>query len=168
MPSRSSPLQPQPCETAWRRGLLVLDDDPAVRRHVCAIADRTGWAAIAAASFADGETLLGGENFDCIVTDLTVDGAPVAGFLRTLAELFCTAPVLLTGTGNRAHRFAAADFAWGIGLNACYPIGKPIVAAGLSGRLARIDERLQRGISGCCFRDCHWRKALEAPDVVTA
>lgn len=168
MPTRATPLRPEPCGQTWKRGLLVIDDDPAVCRTVCAIADRTGWAAVAAARFTDAETLLGTENFDCIITDLSVDGAPVAGFLRTLANLCYTAPVLLIGTGNRAHRFAAADFAWGLGLNTCYPIGKPLVAAGLSGRLARIGGRLQDGIVGCCFADCHWRKAVEAPDAISA
>ncbi|RAI44881.1 hypothetical protein [Rhodoplanes roseus] len=164
MATSSSALRPKPSPLPWRRGLLVLDDDPTLRRTVCAIADRAGWAAIGAATYVDGKALLGSENFDCILTDVVVEDIPVAGFLRALANIRYAAPILLTGAGNHAVRTAAADFAFGLGLNACYPVAKPIAASGLEGRLTRIGERLEGGITGCCFRDCFWRKLPGAPD----
>lgn len=164
MPTRSSPLRQQSTETLWRRGILVLDDDAAVRRTICAIADRAGWASITAPSFAEAEALLGAENFGCLVTDVTIEGLPVDGFLRTLADICYTAPVLLVGAGGPAVRSAAADLAYRLGLNTCHPIAKPIELATLAIRLSRIETRLQAGLTGCCSRDCHWRKAETAPD----
>jgi DNA-binding response OmpR family regulator len=161
VPTRSSPLRPQPTDTLWRRGILVLDDDAIARRTICAIADRAGWASITAPSFAEAESLLGTENFGCIVTDVTVEGIPVDGFLHTLADLCYTAPVLLVGAGGAALRNAAADLAFRLGLNICHPIAKPIELATLAIRLSRIDTRLQAGFTGCCSRDCHWHKAAE-------
>jgi DNA-binding response OmpR family regulator len=161
VPTRTSPLEPKPTDTLWRRGILVLDDDAAARRTICAIADRAGWASITAPSFSEAETLLGTENFGCIVTDVAVEGVPVDGFLHTLADLCYTAPVLLLGAGGAALRNAAADLAYRLGLNTCHPIAKPIELATLAIRLSRIDSRLQAGISGCCSRDCHWHRAAE-------
>ncbi|RAI33789.1 hypothetical protein CH340_11160 [Rhodoplanes serenus] len=143
--------------------MLVLDDEAAVRRTICAIADRAGWAAITATSFVDAETLLGVENFGSIVTDITIAHAPVEDFLRTLAEIGYTAPVLLTGAGDASRLGAVADFAYDLGLNTCFPIAKPLALATLASRLARIDSRIERGFAGCCFRDCHWRKVPLPP-----
>jgi DNA-binding response OmpR family regulator len=156
-------LHPEPLEVCWRKSLLVIDDDPASREVVCHLAESTGWVSTTASSFAEAEHILGEQDVDCVICDLSVGGTEVVNFLRDLAEAGHTLPVLIIGAGDREALDEAGDAAYGLGLNTCYPIAKPLATEKLAIRLARIQRRLCDGIDGCCHRDCYFRRLPQAP-----
>ncbi|EJW13580.1 hypothetical protein A33M_2830 [Rhodovulum sp. PH10] len=150
----ATPLHPTPTETLWRKAVLVLDDDPACRRTICAIADSVGWASLAAGSFDEAEILIGRRNVDCVVTDLSVGGVGVVRLFRAMALVHCTVPVVMVSAADPATARAAVSEGFRLGLSVCYPIAKPSGLATLAGRLARIERRLRQGNAECCHGDC--------------
>jgi DNA-binding NtrC family response regulator len=160
----AAPLHPEPLEVCWSTSLLVVDDDPAVKEIVCETADSVRWTSMTAATFAEAEQVLKEKEVSCIVCDVSIGEAGIGRFLRNLAAVGYTPPILIIGIGGDRALAEAADLGYHLGLNICYPIEKPLTSAKLAGRFERINKRLQDGIEGCCHRDCYWRRLAQAPD----
>ncbi|WP_380783297.1 sigma-54-dependent transcriptional regulator [Sphingomonas sp. R86520] len=102
-----------------QRLLLLIDDEPAQRRLVAALAARGGWRAIFAA---DGETAIAtlgtqdGMQLDAIVLDHWAPGADATSLIASLRERRPALPILmLTANGSVSHavsamRAGATDF----------------------------------------------------------
>ena len=102
-----------------QRLLLLIDDEPAQRRLVAALAARGGWRAILAA---DGETAIAtlgtqdGMQLDAIVLDHWAPGADATSLIASLRERRPALPILmLTANGSVSHavsamRAGATDF----------------------------------------------------------
>ncbi|MEG3163639.1 sigma-54 dependent transcriptional regulator [Sphingomonas sp. PB2P19] len=94
-----------------QRLLLLIDDEPAQRRLVAALAARNGWRAIFAA---DGEMAIAtlgtqdGMQLDAIVFDHWAPTADAGGVIAALRERRPALPILmLTANGSVAHAVAA-------------------------------------------------------------
>lgn len=157
-------LPPGAIELCWQKSLLVVDDDPIACESVSSVAQAQGWSTTGVATFDQAAERLKSHEFDCIVAETTLAGATLEPFLRGMAAHGDILPVLIVSAAPAAETAALADLGQSLGLNMCYPIGKPIPLATLTSRLTRIEERLRDGIDSCCHMDCHWRKSARAAD----
>ncbi|MFD2180678.1 response regulator [Rhodoplanes azumiensis] len=82
-------------EGAIRKTVLVIDDDITSRTIICRVADRTGFAAIGAASVEEAELLVGSHAFDLVTLDVVLGAATAHDMLESLARLAFDRPIVL-------------------------------------------------------------------------
>jgi PAS domain S-box-containing protein len=92
--------------------VLVVDDDPAVRRLVLHTLTTTGYYAIGAASAEDALPLLPQGDFDVALVDLDLPGRSGVDFLGEIPPALGIVPVLLTGTSDVRLAVAAMKLAF--------------------------------------------------------
>ncbi len=96
--------------------LLVVDDDPAVSRILCALLEQEGKEAVHVGSAEAGLAKLESQPVDVVITDLKMPGMDGMAFLETVRRRWPDIPVLmLTAHGTvplavEAMRHGAADF----------------------------------------------------------
>ncbi|WNO53584.1 sigma-54-dependent transcriptional regulator [Stakelama saccharophila] len=126
-----------------QRMLMLIDDEPAQRRLVAAIAARRGWRTVFAA---DGETALAtlgtqdGMSLDAVIIDTWLSDAETAALIRELRANRPLLPILIlsandsAATAVGAMRAGATDF-----------LVKPIAADRLLGALDAVLEDEAKG-----------------------
>jgi EAL domain-containing protein (putative c-di-GMP-specific phosphodiesterase class I) len=106
--------------------MLVIDDDLVQRTVISKIAKSLGYAVMAAATYAEAISCLREDNYDCIALDLSLGEHDGVEILRLLAELNCTAPiVVVSGYGERIIN-ATVRVAKSLGLNIADALTKPL------------------------------------------
>ncbi|MBX9796770.1 sigma-54 dependent transcriptional regulator [Sphingomonas sp.] len=102
-----------------QRLLMLIDDEPAQRRLVAALAARGGWRTVCADNAEMAVDMLGtadGLQLDCVLLDHFADEAAAAGLIAALRAARPSLPVLvMTANGSAQHavnamRAGAADF----------------------------------------------------------
>ena len=110
-----------PPEGAGRR-ILVVDDDPDIRRLLSMILAKAGYATAEAENGAAAQPLLLAEKFDAVLADLqmpVMDGIRFVTWLRSEAKL--KTPVVVF-TSSRSHQDVVKSY----GLGAVCLITKPL------------------------------------------
>jgi EAL domain-containing protein (putative c-di-GMP-specific phosphodiesterase class I)/CheY-like chemotaxis protein len=106
--------------------MLVVDDDLVQRTVISKIAKSLGYAVMEAGTYAEAISCLREDNFDCIALDLSLGEHDGVEILRLLAEINCTAPiVLVSGYGERIIN-ATVRVAKSLGLNVADALTKPL------------------------------------------
>ncbi|PZO89843.1 MAG: sigma-54-dependent Fis family transcriptional regulator [Sphingomonas sanxanigenens] len=138
------------------RLLLLVDDEPAQRRLVSAIAARAGWRTVFASDAEAAIATLGtqdGLSLDAILIDHAVPGGDLSGLIEALRERRPALPILtLTALNSvaiavEAMRAGATDF-----------LAKPIAPERL---LAALEAAVNNGASGGELR--HLSEKITAP-----
>ncbi len=77
--------------------VLVVDDDPAVRKHIAALLRRVGYAVLTAASAEDALTMLPAQAaaVDLLITDISMPGMDGVALASRFSALQPNTPVLL-------------------------------------------------------------------------
>jgi CheY-like chemotaxis protein len=92
--------------------VLVVDDDPAIRRVVCALLDLDEYGLLEAADGLSALEVVKSERPDLVILDLTMprlDGLRACQALRSDPELAGTRVLVLTGRDQPDDRAAAHD-----------------------------------------------------------
>ncbi|MBL0312870.1 MAG: response regulator transcription factor [Holophagaceae bacterium] len=122
-----------------KQRILVIEDDPAIRRGVLSSLRFNGYETLEAADEIAGLELARGENFDLLLLDLNLPGGDGLEILRAVREHSKTVPVIiLTARGEQEDRVK------GLKLGADDYVVKPFGALEL---LARIEAVLRRSPS---------------------
>ncbi len=117
---------PDPTLPATVQKMLVIDDDLVQRTVISKIAKSLGYAVMAAATYAEAISCLREDNYDCIALDLSLGEHDGVEILRLLAEINCTAPiVVVSGYGERIIN-ATVRVAKSLGLNVADALTKPL------------------------------------------
>ena len=118
---------------AAKRRILIIDDDPALRRLLQFGLTRAGYEALTAAQGAEAMALLGQGPVDLVLVDLMMPVVDGLGFLRWLRqEAGATVPALVFTSYDRNNATADA-----LALGASEVLVKPV-------QLPQLVERVKR------------------------
>jgi two-component system, OmpR family, KDP operon response regulator KdpE len=121
--------------TVARPVVLVVDDDPAIRRALAAELEAAGYEAIDAADGAEGEKVLGEREPDLVLTDLAMPAMDGFELVRRIRRRGATPVIVLSVRGGDADKIRALD------LGADDYVVKPFSVPEL---LARVRAQLRR------------------------
>ncbi|MCW5939714.1 MAG: sigma-54-dependent Fis family transcriptional regulator [Fimbriimonadaceae bacterium] len=78
-----------------KKHILVVDDEPNIRKILEASFDRSGWSTTAVGSAEEGLAALEQATFDCVLTDVTMPGMDGIAFQAQVAKLWPEVPVVV-------------------------------------------------------------------------
>jgi|SRR5579862_6285040 len=106
--------------------LLAIDDDTLQRMVICRIAVRAGYRPAGAASYDEAAKLARQARFDCITLDLSLGDHGGSEMLHHLAQIGCTAPILVVSGCDSATCSESVTLAKSLYLNVSYWLPKPV------------------------------------------
>lgn len=78
-----------------KKRVLVVDDELNIRRILQASFDKNGWVALTAESGHEALTILGREEVDCVLTDVTMPGMSGYDLQKEIADRYPSIPVVI-------------------------------------------------------------------------
>jgi CheY-like chemotaxis protein len=109
-----------------RPRLLAIDDDTLQRMVICRVAARAGYLPAGAASYDEAMKLASGTEFNCITLDLSIGALGGREMLHRLAQIGCTAPILVVSGCNSTTCSESVMLAKSLHLNVSYWLPKPV------------------------------------------
>lgn len=101
---------PEAAETPGNAHILVVDDEPHIRRVLSAVLGSSGYDVTMASNGSEGLAELGVEAIDLVILDLMMPGAnglEILSRIRTHPERSATPVIILTAKGQDTDREAA-------------------------------------------------------------
>jgi DNA-binding NtrC family response regulator len=122
--------------------LLVIDDDRSMRGLIEQFGKKAGFITTTASSITDASQLLRDNEFDCITLDLSLGKETGIAVLRILAEIKCSAQIIIISGSLPSGRELAKAIGNMMKLNLLKTIAKPIDSATLRTALAGVKQQL--------------------------
>ena len=138
---QSSSLEMRPNVLKARaQSLLAIDDDLVQRLLICKIATANGCDAVSASSYLEAVARLAERKFDFITLDLSLGERDGIELLRVLADLKCTAKIIIVSGNDQRVLKSTAWIARSMGLNPGATLTKPL-NLGLLAEALKSDRR---------------------------
>ena len=118
--------------------LLVIEDDTLNRMMICRVAAKAGYAPAGASTYDEAVRRLQDTQYDCITLDLSFGAHDGNDVLRHLADIGCTAHIIVVSGCDDAARHDSIKTAKALHLNVWDSIPKPVDLAVLRYWLERL------------------------------
>jgi two-component system cell cycle sensor histidine kinase/response regulator CckA len=140
--SASAALSEAPRTIGAECTVLLVEDDPLVRRVAERVLHRAGWTVLCAGSAEDALIMLNARHCDLMVSDVALPGMDGVALARRAQASWPAMPIILTSGYQRTATedgFEAMNFAF---------LAKPYGQEDLLGAIARMTEDRGRPIGG--------------------
>lgn len=118
--------------------LLVIDDDPVLRKLIARAAENAGYETAQATSCSEAIERLRLEKFSCATLDLTLDDGDGASIMSRMVQSGCTVPIIVISGMDARSRSASRAFAKRIDIKVLQSFPKPVDLAALRISLANL------------------------------